>query len=117
MDAPPTVPLQPTGSDKLWSILSHLSFYIGLPFFLPLIVYLVMRKESAYVSDNAREALNFHISIIVYALCCIPLTFIIIGFPLLVLIGAASFILAIVAAIKASDGGVYRYPLTIRLVS
>ena len=116
MDSPPTVPPRPTGSDKLWSILSHLSFYIGLPFFLPLIVYLVMRNESTYAADNAREALNFHISLAIYCLCAVPLVFIVIGIPLLIVIGVCSFILAIVAAIKAADGGCYRYPLTIRLV-
>ena len=43
--------------------------------------------------------------------------FIIIGIPLLFLIGIGSLVLAIVAAIKASDGLCYHYPLTVRLVS
>jgi hypothetical protein len=116
MDSPPIAPSQPSGSDKIWSVLSHLSFFIGVPFFLPLVVYLVMRKESAYVAENAREALNFHISVIIYALCCAPLVFIVIGFPLMVLIGISAFVLGIVAAVKAADGGTYRYPLTLRLV-
>jgi uncharacterized Tic20 family protein len=35
-----------------------------------------MRKESEYVATNAREALNFHVSVLIYAVCCIPLVFI-----------------------------------------
>jgi uncharacterized protein len=119
METPPNVEVvmpPPKGSDKIWTVLSHLSWFVGLPFLLPLVVYLVMRKESPYVSENAREALNFHISVLIYSLCCIPLVFIIIGVPILVIIGIASLILAVVAAIKASDGGCYRYPLTLRLV-
>ena len=84
---------------------------------VPLVVYLAMRKESEYVAANAREALNFHISVFIYGICCIPLVFIIIGIPLIIGLVIGSFVLAIIAAVKASDGEVYRYPLTIRLVS
>jgi uncharacterized Tic20 family protein len=107
----------PTGNDKIWSILSHLSCMFGVGFILPLVVYLAMKGESEYVRANAREALNFHISVLIYCICCIPLVFVIIGIPLLIIIGLVSFILAIVAAVKAADGGCYRYPLTLRLVT
>jgi len=106
----------PSGSDKIWSMLSPLSFYLGVGIVLPLVVYLAMRKESAFVASNAKEALNFHISIIIYGLCCIPLTFILIGIPLLIALGVASLILAIIAAVKASNGDCYHYPMTLRLV-
>jgi uncharacterized Tic20 family protein len=42
--------------------------------------------------------------------------FILIGIPLLIGIATASIVLAIIAAIEASDGGCYHYPLTLRLV-
>ena len=112
----PPVLAQPTGNDKIWSMLSHLSALIGVGIILPLVVYLAMRHESEYLAQNAKEALNFHISIYIYALCCIPLAFIIIGIPMLVLLGVFSLVLAIVATVKASDGGCYRYPLNLRLV-
>ncbi len=106
----------PTGNEKIWSMLSHLSALFGLGIVLPLVVYLAMRKESEYVTANAREALNFHISVYIYCFCCVPLTFVLIGVPLLILIGIGAVVLAIVAAVKASDGLCYRYPLTLRLV-
>src|SRR6185436_19402948 len=109
-------PLPPKGSDKIWSMLSHLSALLGVGFVLPLVVYLAMRKESEYVATNAREALNFHISLLIYSLCCIPLVFILVGIPLLIVLGLGGLVLAIIAAIKASDGLCYRYPLTLRLV-
>jgi hypothetical protein len=75
-----------------------------------------MRNESEFVSANAKEALNFHISVYLYILCCIPLAFILIGVPLMVIIGLSSLVLAIIAAVNASKGCCYHYPLTLRLV-
>ena len=109
--------LAPKGSDKIWSMLSHLSALLGVGLLLPLVVYLAMRKESEYVATNAREALNFHITVLIYGLCCIPLVFILIGIPLLIVLGVGSLVLAIIATIKASNGLCYRYPLTLRLVA
>lgn len=109
-------PLAHKGSDKIWSMLSHLSALLGVGFVLPLVVYLAMRRESEYVAANAREALNFHISVLIYGLCCIPLVFVLIGIPMLLVLALGSLVLAIIATIKASDGQCYRYPLTLRLV-
>ena len=110
------VTVHPSGNDKIWSMLSHLSALFGVGIILPLVVYLAMRNESDYVASNAREALNFHISIFIYVLCCLPLMFILIGVPLAILIGIGSLVLAIIAAVKASAGECYRYPLTLRFV-
>lgn len=51
-----------------------------------------------------------------YILCCVPLMFILIGIPLAIIIAFGSAILAVIAAIKASEGQIYHYPLTLRLV-
>ena len=119
METPPSAyaSLAPTGNDKIWSMLSHLSALFGLGIILPLVVYLAMRQESEYATSNAKEALNFHISVYLYLLCCIPLAFILIGIPLMIIIGLGSLVLAIIAAVKASQGECYRYPLTLRLVN
>ena len=64
----------------------------------------------------AAESLNFHLSLVFYGICLVPLCFVVIGIPLLVILGLVSLILALVAAVRASDGILYHYPLTIRLV-
>jgi len=110
------ITLSARGNEKIWSMLSHLSTFFGVGLILPLVVYLAVRNESEYVAGNAREALNFHISLLIYGLCCVPLIFILIGIPLLILLGLGSLVFAIIAAVKASDGRCYRYPLTLRLV-
>jgi uncharacterized Tic20 family protein len=118
MEIPPPIPApaKPQGNDKIWSVLSHLSALMGVGFILPLVVYLMMKNESEYVATNAREALNFHISILIYGLCCVPLAFVVIGFPLMFVLVIGSLVLAIIAAVKASEGSCYHYPLTLRLV-
>jgi uncharacterized Tic20 family protein len=118
---PPSVPQFPAlpSNDRLWSVLCHLSYFFGLAlisFLFPMTVYLVMRTDSPYVTHHAREALNFHLSILIYIICCIPLCFIVIGIPLLVAVALTGIVCSIVAAVKASQGTYYQYPITIRFV-
>jgi len=94
-------------------MLSHLSGLVCLPVILPLIVYLAMRHESSYVTDNAREALNFHLSLLLYSFI---LAITVIGVALLWAVGLVYVILTIIAVIKAAEDGCYRYPLAIRFV-
>lgn len=103
-------------SDKALAILCHLSAFLGAPLLLPLIVWLVKRRDPDLVAAHAAEALNFHLSLLIYGILLIPLCFIGIGVVLLIIMGIASAVLAIVAALRASDGVVYRYPLTLRMI-
>ena len=113
---PPALP-RPSSNDRLLAILCHLSEFLGVPLLLPLIIYLVMKEDSAFVKDHAREALNFHLSLCLYGLICVPLVMIVIGIPLLIALGVFAFVVSILAAIKVSDGQHYRYPLCIRLIN
>jgi uncharacterized protein len=111
--APPAQP-RSESNDKLLAVLCHVSFFIGVGFILPLIVYLVKRDDSVFVAAHAREVLNFHISLFIYCICTIPLLFILIGFPIYFGLGVMAFICAIIGAVRAADGTYYYYPLTIR---
>jgi uncharacterized Tic20 family protein len=112
----PVPPLAIARTDKALIILCHLSSLLGIGIVLPLIVWLVVKNENTFVSDHAKEALNFHLSLLIYTLANIPLVFIGIGLPIFALIALFGLIFAIIAAVKASDGVFYRYPLTIRLI-
>ncbi len=117
MNTPPPVPSQTlNSSDRLLVVLSHLSALFGVGLLLPLIVYLVKKDDAPAVATQACEALNFHISVILYAIACIPLVFLLIGIPLLIALSVATFVLSIVAAVRASENAPWRYPLTLRLV-
>ncbi len=106
----------PATEGKIWAVLAHLSAFVGMPFVLPLIIYLLKRNESAFIAENAREAVNFHITVFLACILCSILLFFFIGFFLFIIVGFASFILSILAAIRAAEGDVYRYPCTLRLI-
>lgn len=103
-------------SDKALMILSHASPLLGVGLILPFIVWLVKRNEPDPVAAHAVEALNFHLSLLIYTVLLIPLCIIAVGAPLLILLAIASVVLAIIGAVRASEGVLYRYPLTIRMI-
>jgi len=110
-----------------WAMAAHLTalaaLLVGLPFMGPLIVYLV-KKENPFVRRHAAEALNFNLSIMLYTfvlgIATFILVFVLIGFlliPLFLVLFAGWIIFVIVAAVAASRGEEYHYPLTIRFVT
>ena len=108
--------------ERTTAVLMHLAMYgylvFPLAFVVPLVLWLVKRGESPFLDDHGREALNFHISLVVYILLSIPLI-LALGFGLLLLCVAIplwSLILPGVAAYAASKGEYYRYPATIRFL-
>ena len=99
--------------DRLMAILSHvLALVPGIGILGPLVIYLV-KNEPGFVKDNARESLNFQLTII---LLYIILLITVIGIFLWWVVAILNTILVIVAAIRASEGQVYRYPLSFRLI-
>ena len=128
--AQPATAMAPTtdASARQWAVFAHLSgllaLLIGLPFVGPLVIYLVKKDDHPFIADQAREALNFNLSVFIYevvgAIAAVILTIVLIGlliFPVLIAIAIAWIVLVIVAAVKANSGEAYRYPLTIRMVS
>ncbi|HZG37278.1 MAG TPA: DUF4870 domain-containing protein [Nodosilinea sp.] len=106
---------------RMWAMLAHLSALSGFVIPLgnivgPLVIWLIKRDEMSFVSDQGREALNFNISMTIYMMVAGVLIFVLIGIPLMIVLGIAWLVLTILAAVKANEGVAYRYPLTLRLV-
>lgn len=110
-------PTQVPSDSRGWAAAAHLIPLIGLSFLAPLVIWLIKRDDDAYVEHHAREALNFQISMLIYAVISAILIIVLIGFVLLVVLAIFAFIVMIVAGVKAASGAMYRYPLTIRFVS
>ena len=110
-------PLTPPGSDdRLMGILSHiLAIVPGIGIFGPLVIYLI-KKDDSFVAHHARESLNFQITIIMAYIVAVLTMILLIGFFLFWLVGIANTILVIIAAIRANDGQLYRYPFNLRLI-
>ena len=107
---------------RTWAMLCHLG---GLGVYIipsvghiiaPLIFWLIKKDESPFVDDQGKESLNFQISITIYALVALLLTWVIIGFILLPAVGIFDLTMVIIAAVKANSGEKYRYPLCIRFI-
>jgi|AntRauTorckE6833_2_1112554.scaffolds.fasta_scaffold06809_4 uncharacterized Tic20 family protein len=120
MESPPNLPTSPqppplraSSDENLIIVFCHISLILGLGIILPLIIWLIKKDESPRISWHAKEALNFHISTLIYsAICAITC----IGAPLIIVIAIGSLILSIIAAVKVSDEIPYEYPLTLRLI-
>lgn len=120
--------VQFAGSDSTgWAALAHLSalvaLVVGFVFVGPLIVYLV-KKDDPFVRRHAAEALNFNLSVTIYAvvgsIVMILLMFVLVGLlliPFAIAAVVAWIVFVIIAGVKASRGEDYRYPLTIRFVN
>lgn len=117
MESPTTPPLPPTATqdDKMLGIVMHVLCLVGFPILGPLIVWLIKKDQSPYLDAQGRELLNFQISYLIYAVVSLLLCFILIGFPLLFVIGIAMLVLTIIGIVSASEGKVYRFPLTMRM--
>lgn len=105
-----------TRDDRALALVAHLSSLVGVGLIAPLIIYLVKKDSSPFVADQAKEALNFHITVLLAIIASIILIFVVVGIFLLIAVAIGATVLSIVAAIRANDGEAYRYPFTLRLV-
>jgi uncharacterized protein len=107
--------------ERLWGMLAHLlSFvaaYLFLGFVAPLIVLLIFGQRSPFVRANAVESLNFNLTWLLYGIVGVILAFLLIGIPILIVLGIAYLVLVVIASVRANNGEVYRYPATIRFIS
>jgi len=109
---------------RTWAMLCHLSGVAGLSPLLPvvgavvgpLVIWQLKRDEFEFVDEQGRRAVNFQISMLLYAFAglflCLPVSFLM---PLvLYAVVVVDLIFLIIAAVKANHGEHYRCPLTIR---
>lgn len=128
---PPTV--GPSAEEKQWAMFAHLSALVGgiltsgwagsIGCFIgPLVIWLVKKDTLPFVDDQGKEALNFNITVGIVFLALLILSIVtfgiglIVAVPLWIIIGIAWLVFTIIAAVKASNGERYRYPLTLRLI-
>jgi hypothetical protein len=111
----------PSREERQWAMLCHMSamlMYATLigGFIAPLIIWLLKRDEMPFVADQGRETLNFQITTLLALCVCGVLVLLIIPILLIGVILVFHFIVTIVAAVKVSEGVVYRYPICWRVI-
>lgn len=137
--------LSPSLGDRQWAAGAHVaallaalltSWVAGVAGAVAaLAVWMLVRDTSAFAAEHAKEALNFNLSMLVYAIVAMAIAVLLVGATLLTLgigllvtapagllllglyaaIAVAWFVCSLVAAFRAFDGQAYRYPITMRL--
>ncbi|GAB1408130.1 DUF4870 domain-containing protein [Thermomonas brevis] len=133
MDTPVPPPAgQPPQDQRQWAMFAHLSALAGglltsavggWGFFLgPLVIWLMKKESMPFVDDQAKEALNFNITVSAIFVALLLLTVFTLGLgalltvPVMLVVGIGALVLIVIAAIKANEGVAYRYPFTLRLI-
>jgi len=122
-----------SGADRQWAMMAHLSALLGYiltsgwagsagGFLGPLIVWMIKKDTMPFVDQQAKEALNFSITIcIAFAVLWTftIMTFLIggiIALPVMLVVGLYALVYTIIASMKAYEGVPYRYPIALRLI-
>lgn len=129
----PTAAAVPTQEERGWAMGAHLCGLlwlllggswlvplVGMPMLFtvlgPFIIWKAKGEGLPFVASQAKESLNFQITVLLFALAGWMLAWIGIGFLILWALGIVNTILVIIAAIQVNDGKPYRYPFALRLV-
>ncbi|QJW93394.1 DUF4870 domain-containing protein [Frigoriglobus tundricola] len=105
-----------------WAMLLHLSMFAGhvIPFggiIAPIVLWQMKKDEWPEIDEHGKNAVNWIISFIIYLVISGILCLILVGFVLLLVLVVLGVVFPIIAAVKANDGKVWRYPLTIQFLS
>ena len=124
-NVPPTSPQQPAApaatsaalspeQDVQWGSFAHLGGVLGV---LPsLIIWLVFKDRGAFTNTEAKEALNFQITLIFGYIISAILWIVFVGYLLIWAVWIVGVVFSIIAFLQAKDGKHYRYPFAIRLI-
>ena len=111
--------LQPWGMKlKTFCMMMHLSqlssiVVPGLGLVLPIVMWATNKDASPLIDAHGKNILNWLISSLIYAGISLILTLVFVGVIGLFAIGIMSLVFAIMGAVKANDGVVWKYPCTI----
>jgi uncharacterized Tic20 family protein len=105
---------------RFWAMLIHLSQYLGYAvplagFVVPIVLWQVKKNDLPGVDEHGKIVTNWIISTLIYGVVGGLLCIVLIGIPLLIVLGILCLIFPIIGAIKANDGNVWKYPLSIAI--
>lgn len=101
--------------ESTFLMLMHLSQFLT-GFVLPLIMWLSNKDQNEKVNEHGKNIINFAISYTIYIVISCFLMILIIGFPMLIALSVMITVFIILAAIKAANGEVWKYPLSIEII-
>ena len=116
---------QPYNNDeqeiRQWAMFLHLSQLAGyilplLGLVVPIIIWQSKKDQFPILDVHGKNVINWIISELIYGAICFVLVFVVIGIPLLGILGILAVVFPIIGGIRANNGEVWRYPLTIEII-
>jgi uncharacterized protein len=106
---------------RQWAMFLHLSQLAGfiVPFgglIVPIIIWQIKKAELPGIDVHGKNVINWIISAVIYGIVSFILIFVVVGIPLLVALAVVGIVFPIIGGIKASNGEVWKYPLTISFI-
>ena len=109
--------------DNQLLVITHLSQLVTLitgfgSLLIPLILWLTQKEKVYQMNEHCKNIVNFQLSLIVYFIICIPLI-LLFGLGLLgfIILGLISVVFPIINAVRASNGEVPKYPISINFIN
>ena len=102
----------------MWAMFLHLSALLGLTaipvlgFVAPVIIWKVKQEEFPELDAHGRVVMNWVISSVIYGVICFALCLLLVGFPLLMVLGVVCLIFPVVGGMKAHNGELWKYPMS-----
>ncbi|MEU2946175.1 DUF4870 domain-containing protein [Nocardiopsis alba] len=103
---------QPNADERSMGLISHLGGGL-LGLLVPLIMYLIKKDESPFIRDQAAQALNFQILILIVYIVSFPLMLLIIGYLTWFAAWVCAIVFGIMGGMAANKGEWYRYPFNV----
>ena len=114
--------LEPVKADaNTWGMFIHLSQLCGylipvLGWIVPIAIWFLKKDLSPKIDAHGTIVLNWILSELIYGMIFILLSFILIGWPLLILLAGLSFVYPLIGAAKASQGDIWKYPGSLNII-
>jgi uncharacterized Tic20 family protein len=116
-------------AERTWALVAHLGGPAGIllsaglfGFAVPLVIYLAKRDDSEFAGHQAKEALNFqitlfvlHVAIWIFVLATLGLGILVV-WPFLIALWIGELVVGVVGGLRAYGGARFRYPLTLRMI-
>lgn len=106
---------------RQWAMFLHLSQFAGFAvpiagLVVPIVLWQMKKDELPGIDEHGKIVMNWIISEVIYGIASILLIVALIGIPLLIALGVVGIIFPIIGGIKANNGELWQYPMSIRFL-
>jgi uncharacterized protein len=110
-----------TTQARQWAMFLHLSLLAGfiaplVGLVTPIIIWQIKKNDYPELDVHGKIVVNWLISALIYGAIGTILTFILIGIPVLIALGIIAVVFPIMGGVKANNGEIWKYPLTITFI-